>query len=622
MSDTGRSGGPLAAEGEPASLGQLFSLIFKQFLKTLPLQIVMGLVVIVVVWLLHTYLVVGPNEGFNQMSGTFGFWFLAQILALQGRVASGGAFWFAFMTLASATISGMIRRKGEFFKGLGQVPARIAKGMAGGGVALAAVMCGAGVSILLVAGLSNRVLAVVVIGLALLALGEGPYGFGAIVLRCIYNDGRKTLSKPPQRLPETRSDAFIAGVMFGAAAYVVLFLLPDIVFTGLGFIAVVGAVVLVSQGTRAAAGTTGALLLGFLVLAGARAAFADDGGLAEAGGTWGQWLTSEGAIPAVGLGLPAAIGALLGAALGAISSAIGSLVSGWMDGIAEGYIPVGPEPGAPPVTPVPAGPLGPMIPGLDLLGPIGDFISGTFGAGQTVGSAIGTNLPGIINSGPFDIIKNMVGTSSTLWGTLSEFGHVVDSPETIQNIKNAMNAWHKAPSPGTGQAYVKAIGQTADARVGAMAGAFDKLGKGLDIIEAVGKGLGEAEKEGFTGTDKALIIASELGKKGLTWVATKNPIVGVIDWGVGTTTQALWGKDKRIDIGAGIEKAGDAAKNLAKEAGDYAGGGPEANAQSQVADQLSHSLKRIKQQVADGKITRAEGSARAKKLQGILMGGN
>lgn len=612
MSDTDRSAVPLAAEGEPASLGQLFSLIFKQFLKTLPLQIVMGLVVIVVVWLLHTYLVVGPNEGFNQMSGTFGFWFLGQILALQGRVASGGAFWFAFMTLASATISGMIRRKGEFFKGLGQVPGRIARGVAGGGVALAAVMLGAGVSILLVAMLSNRVLAFVVVGLALLALSEGPYGFGAIVLRCIYNDGRKILSKPPQRLGETRSDAFIAGIMFGAAAYVVLFLLPDIVFTGLGFIAVAGAVVLVSQGTQAAAGTTGALLLGFLVLVAARAAFADDGGLAEAGGTWGQWLTSEGAIPAVGLGLPAAIGAVLGAALGAVSSAIGSLVSGWMDGIAEGYIPVGPEPGAPSVAPVPAGPLG----------PIGDFITGTFGAGQTVGSAIGTNLPGIINSGPFDIIKNMVGTSSTLWGTLSEFGHVVDSPETIQNIKNAMNAWHNAPSAGTGQAYVKAIGQTADARVGAMAGAFDKLGKGLDIIEAVGKGLGEADKQGFTGTDKALIIASELGKKGLTWIATKNPIVGVIDWGVGTTTQALWGKDKRIDIGAGIDKIGDTTKDLAQEAGNYAGGGSEADAQSQVADQFSRSLKRIKQQIADGKITQAEGSARARKLQGILMGGN
>jgi len=339
---------PPAAPGEPQSLGQLFSLILKQLLKTLPLQLVLGGAIFIGVWLLHTYLVVWPNGGFNLNSGTPFDWFLAQILALRGRVASGTAFWFVFSALGGVVVSGVIRRKGAFFSGLGQAPARISHGFAGGNAAVAAVLSGAGLGILVPAYLGNRLFAVVAVGLTFLALSEGPAGFSALVLRCVYNDGRKLLSKPPRRLAEERNDSFMTGFMLGAGLYVLLFLTPDFMLIGVGAIALIVGVVLASQAAQAAAGTTVVLLAALLVLGAARFAFADDGGIAEAGGTLIGWIQSPGAAIAVAMGLTPAMAAALGAIIGALGPELGAqFVAGIYPSLTAPYKPKPPAPTAP-----------------------------------------------------------------------------------------------------------------------------------------------------------------------------------------------------------------------------------------------------------------------------------
>jgi hypothetical protein len=240
---------------------------------------------------------------------------------------------------------------------------------------------------------------------------------------------------------------------------------------------------------------------------------------------------------------------------------------------------------------------------------------------QTAGD-IAKGLEQAVDSGWFDALKNGIGTSSTLAGAMSELLTFADSPKTIQTIRDALKAWQNNPSAEGLKDYLNQLGKTSGNRLGKLAKVFDFAGTSMDMLEAVGKGLAEADRQGFTGLDQQLIIWSELGKKDLTWLLTKNPIVGLADWGMGTITQTIWGKNSRMDIGALIDKGGDKWKDLWREyASNLRGGGAEADASNQTAEQFLSSIRRIKQQIKSGQISQEEGSARARKLQQILQGG-
>jgi len=213
------------------------------------------------------------------------------------------------------------------------------------------VLSGLGLALLLSGILGNRLLAFIVCGLTVLALAEGPRAFPAIVLRCFYNDGRKALSKAARRLDDARGQGFLSGVLFGCLAYFVMFLLPDFAFTGLGVVALIVGILLVGQAP--AAGATAALMIGLLVLVSARVAFGDDGGWAEAGGSFADWIASEGAAQAIAMGLSPAAAAAIGLVLGILGTIFGTDLIG---AIGPGSIPPGPvlpEPPVPPVPPVP-----------------------------------------------------------------------------------------------------------------------------------------------------------------------------------------------------------------------------------------------------------------------------
>jgi len=253
--------------------------------------------------------------------------------------------------------------------------------------------------------------------------------------------------------------------------------------------------------------------------------------------------------------------------------------------------------------------------------PVRGFINSAVQSGEEMTAYVTKNLPAFVDSGPFDKIKNAVGTGNALTTILTQTLHFGETPETLQSIHNALTAWQNNPTKEAAEKYLKQLGQTTDGRLGKIGGILDKGTKVIDVVEAVGKGLAEINKEGFTGGDKALIIGSELGKKTLTWMLTKNPVVGVVDWAVGSGTQLYYGKEGRVDVGAIIDKGADKWKDVVKEYANNTGGGPEADAANKTADQFLSSVRRIKSQVDSGQISRAEGSARAHKLQQILMGG-
>ena len=294
-------------------------------------------------------------------------------------------------------------------------------------------------------------------------------------------------------------------------------------------------------------------------------------------------------------------------------------------------LPVEPPPAEPAPAPAAGAPqvvqgdsIMPGIPGLteiDLPKPLKALIDGLTHSSEQTSSEIIKNLPGWVDSDWFDALKNATGTSAVMAGTFEKYLHFANSPETIQAIHEALHAWQNNPTPEAAKEYIEMLGNTTDGRLGKLAKGLDLGSKGLDVIEAVGKGLSEAEKEGFTGGDEAAIIGAEIGKKYITWAITSNPVMGVIDWATGTTTQAIYGKKGRVDVGVVIDKAADGWKAAVREYASNTEGAAEGDATGQTADQFLSSIRRIKEQIKNGQISKDEGSARAHKLQKILMGG-
>jgi hypothetical protein len=364
----------------------------------------------------------------------------------------------------------------------------------------------------------------------------------------------------------------------------------------------------------------------------------------------------------VAISLAGTLAATLVSTVGSASTAVEGAVTGVAAGGAPPYVPVPPlvpgdpdsalntwaaasqnaaaimvhaaDPGPlPPPAPAPAAgapqvvqgdSIMPGIPGLteiDLPEPLKELIDGLTHSSEQTSSEIIKNLPGWVDSDWFDALKNATGTSAVMAGTFEKYLHFADSPETIQALHEALHAWQNNPTPEAAKEYIEMLGNTTDGRLGKLAKGLDLGSKGLDVIEAVGKGLSEAEKEGFTGGDEAAIIGAEIGKKYITWAITSNPVVGVIDWATGTTTQAIYGKKGRVDVGAVIDKAADGWKAAVREYASNTEGAAEGDATGQTADQFLSSIRRIKEQIKNGQISKDEGSARAHKLQKILMGG-
>lgn len=220
-----------------------------------------------------------------------------------------------------------------------------------------------------------------------------------------------------------------------------------------------------------------------------------------------------------------------------------------------------------------------------------------------------------------ELVKNLTGPASTIAGSLSEFCTFPDSAEVVDAIRSASRAWRSSPSQETAEAYVRAVGKARDVRLSKAAGGLDTLSKIVDVADAVSTGLGKAQERGYTGVDKGLTIGAELGKKGLTWILTKNPMVGLTDAALGGATQMIWGKEGRVDIGTAIDKGADAWDRTTQEWASYTEGEVAADAELQTQDQFLHGLRRIREQVNQGKISRAEGSARMHRLRDRMFGG-
>jgi hypothetical protein len=288
----------------PETLFQLCTTIVKSIIRGMIKNLPRTIGIIIVVMLLHTWLMIAMNDGFNPSGNNF----LDMILALRSRVMSGILFWLLFMTLISTART----HKNGFGAYISEITG--APGFVSnlknklGDKALVLLAGGAAGGLLFTTVLDNR-LAGILLGLLVLgSLSLKTEGFTFLVARLGYSDWKKFRTKTAgaQVDPEL-AFLVVGGVAFGALVGGVL---PMLSYTGY-----LGAVILMafvySKNKGVPTSTFIVTLLGISLMF-IRKAYADDGGLPEAGGSYQAWLASEGATTAVSMGAAPSLAAAAG----------------------------------------------------------------------------------------------------------------------------------------------------------------------------------------------------------------------------------------------------------------------------------------------------------------------
>jgi hypothetical protein len=235
----------------------------------------------------------------------------------------------------------------------------------------------------------------------------------------------------------------------------------------------------------------------------------------------------------------------------------------------------------------------------------------------------------------WDLATNLVGSSATVTGSLSEFFDFQDDAETVKKIRDSLQAWKNNPTKDAADAYFKNLRSLT--RQNAV---LEKAGKLLgnaanvmDGVDAVAKGLKKASERGYTGSDKVLAVGAEVSKKALNYALTKNPVAGLVNAAVGGITEMAYGKAGRVDISAVIDQGADAWDKTTQEYAGYTGGdwfAPTNENFGEVLandpeirrkDQYLHGVRQIKKLVEQGKLSLQEGGARIRHLRDTLLGG-
>lgn len=331
-----------APEAFPATTRSLLAYIGKKIperlLTALPLTLVFG----IGGWLLHTFLLVYANEGFNA-----GTWLGRNLLNVRGRLISSTLLW---MLLGAAVpmLINFFRRGGKAdrrIRDLFRLPQDlITKNKASQGRILPILLLTCAVTLFveswLFSGLTSLV-AGTMLATSLLACVTNRGSLFIELLRMIFRDIRQfILHKPQLALDDDTLFMTVggAGLALGIVGLIkvvlpyqahLFFLILYYVFQYLWvalLIAAVTLLVLRNQVHRHLLFIIG--LFGTLAVLADPAlsrVFADDGGWREAGGTLIGWIRSEGALPAVLSGLPPALGGLVGFY---VSSILGNLTAG------------------------------------------------------------------------------------------------------------------------------------------------------------------------------------------------------------------------------------------------------------------------------------------------------
>ena len=311
-------------------------LVFKQ---QIPMMILFG----VLGWLLHTWLLVMINQGFSPSTP------IGNFLATQGNSISGTIIWMVVSGFLFGWIGQLITNKGKTVIKPKQ-PGITEMFKNAGGLALAAILATAGLSLFIGIIVNKYANVTMALGAAGLMLSKG----GAVVSLLISSAWSSTYGLAQNQKTQQFGAATGRIAMVGSiAGFLLCTFLPIWAKAIFGVAMLVAAFLLTRRQGQSLASLLLALLPMMLIL-GAIAVIskvvpvlADDGGWQESGGTLGGWLQSQGAVTAVALGIGPGIGSIVGPALGQALVNIGASIPI-----------VGTEDGGPinPQQPIPQGP--------------------------------------------------------------------------------------------------------------------------------------------------------------------------------------------------------------------------------------------------------------------------
>ncbi len=321
-------------------LGEIWSKTWRAVLKALPMTILF----FVISMLIHTFLLVGPNEGFAA-SGFLG----SNLLATKGNVISATVLWTLVSTLIFSSMARKKQGKPGLLTSLQAIPGQMSEFVKNNQKAApTAILTGAGMALViagLMSGTSSMVLAIGVSALFASPLGK----LVALLLHSTWNAVWQALGVKGKQL---ESHAAIEGYlnMVGTACG---FLLGIILiwdpFFGLVILGV-AAGMMFSDRDKGQGMPVTPMIIFFMALVyflgdtslftGGHLLLADDGGAAEAGG-WANWWGSVGFGLAIAHGVPPAIGAALGPALAnaLVNIDPGSFYTGEDEGYDQDYVP-------------------------------------------------------------------------------------------------------------------------------------------------------------------------------------------------------------------------------------------------------------------------------------------
>jgi hypothetical protein len=318
---------PLPRAASPASPGpqtllQLLKLMIKSMILSLPKQIPTMIAVSLATWVIHTWLLVYVNEGFNPEHPVFRY-----ILALPGYNLIGSTlFWIITGMLVPQAISGSLWKT---LSGIGKAPNLISQSIQQGGSQTQPVLwIGAALALTLAAVCSRSLVCVQLAIFALCGLADQS-GLLRMIVRVGWSDFQRIFraGKNPITMDALKSNAVISGLSIGF----VVAIIPSLYFGYYMWILVIGAAGIafyMNNKTVPAARSFLILLstIGVAVLT--RTVLADDGGWSESGRSFSTWIKSEGAITAILMGVIPSTGLSLGVVLGGALSGLTGVLPG------------------------------------------------------------------------------------------------------------------------------------------------------------------------------------------------------------------------------------------------------------------------------------------------------
>ena len=309
-----------ADKKSPQTLLQLFIMIFKNMLTQISKKMIFMLIIALVTFLIHTYLVIYPNGGYAPSNNSI----LSKILALRGNKTGGVAFW-TILSFLAVSLFRKIRTFGfkKIFTGFYAGPIRVFKSVFSKSKNYTSFLIIITTISLLLAQflIKNSAIAFMLIITAFLAIITFKSDLSYLVLRLGYSDFLRLFKKKTGNFDNTYFDGLHFSIIISMTLYILLPYRPVSVYL---FALLAIALLFYKKYRKSHTIAPKLMLLGIvalnLLVIFMRKTYADDGGVDEAGGLI-PWVTSPGALTAVSIGLPPSIGAGIGGLIGLVTSA-------------------------------------------------------------------------------------------------------------------------------------------------------------------------------------------------------------------------------------------------------------------------------------------------------------